>query len=291
VSVVSVDEIWSGRGGDVTTTQSGKSVVRRTRMFRVVTDTRADDEGDVLTHADVPKDGDQHPDEPLATVRHRSAQNEPFSALVWIVTIGYSTEYEVTENPLNQPAYIEWNTEQFQTIAVKDRYGRAIVNSAGDPFDPPPEKDDSRWTVSVRKNVPGVPSWILAYRDAVNSDPFVVDGVGIAAGAAKIQRIRIGGWEHRNSTAYRVFSFSMHIRESWRLLLLDQGFRVKNPDANAQRVQATNDGDEEFPTSPIPLDGSGNALSNPTLTTAVFYPAGGWEIYDPLPFAALPGLG
>lgn len=287
MTVLTVKEIWQGRDGSGDIQPNGEGVAQITRLFRCVTDNRFDDAETVTQDTRLPNFGQSHPSLVTATVRHKSAQNTPFSATVWIVTIGYSDKHEVTENPLLQPAQIEWNTSQFQTIAVRDAFGRAIVNSAGDPFDPPPMKDDSRWAVSVKKNVASVPFWVLDYRDAVNIDSFQVDNVFIDIGGAKMQSLRIGVESIRNGIVYRVLAFTMHIRGSHRLFLLDQGFREIDDTDDEKRNQILND-DGSVPTSPPLLDGAGKALSNPSLTTAVTFPSDGWEQYPRRAFSVLP---
>ena len=71
----------------------------------------------------------------------------------WTVTAEYSSEFTLAENPTNDPATITWGSEQFQRVVVVDKEGDAVVNSAGDPFDPPIMADDSRRVVTVTKNL------------------------------------------------------------------------------------------------------------------------------------------
>jgi hypothetical protein len=52
-------------------------------------------------------------------------------------------------------------------------------------------------------------------------------------------------------------------------------------------VVIVNKGDTEEVTQPVPLDGAGDVLADPTPSTAIF---GNFTIYDELDFSALPGV-
>jgi hypothetical protein len=189
----------------------------------------------------------------------------------------------MAEDPTDDSAVITWGSEQFQRPAVFDRSGNFIVNSAGDPFDPPNMMDDSRRVVTVQKNLAVVPTWILDYQDAVNSDSFTVDGVTIGIGLAKMQTVTVGERNRRNGTVFRTVSFTIHLqREGWLLRPLDAGFREI---AYGGLVNIKNPGDEELPGAPVPLNGSGAALASPSFSTCVFLP---FEVYATRAFSSLP---
>jgi len=133
MAVSSVKEIWRGRDGD---DSSSPSVRIHSRVFRVVTDDPYDDAEDIYASGLLPAIGAAHPNNASATCRRRRGRNESFSPKVWIFVCSYSTEqrFEPTDNPLNDPADIQWETQQFQKVITEDRNGDAIVNSAGQPF-------------------------------------------------------------------------------------------------------------------------------------------------------------
>lgn len=207
----------------------------------------------------------------------------------WDVTVTWTTENisrdadntpQAKTNPLSEPALFDWDGEQYQRPAIIDTSGNLIGNAAGDPYDPPEMIDDSRLVCRVEKNVAAVPGWLLAFRDAVNSGPFALDGLGVAAGQAKFQRLSLSRQQVRNGVRYRVLKFEIHLRaEGWRLRPINAGFR----DANGEAIVLP---DGTYPTAPVPLlpDGSG-PLDPPTLAGTNF---GDHAVYRTADFNQLP---
>jgi hypothetical protein len=277
MTIISVGEEPGGE-----TAVNDKGVRSYQRMFTVVTNSKYDRAYHVGSDARLPRIGSLHPDDPFAwCTRLNVSCPNPYSK--WQVSADYSSERELNEDPTAEPAYIRWDSEQFQRPAIQDKNGDAICNSAGDPFDPYKMMDDSRRSVSVQKNLSVVPSWILDYQDAVNSDMFNLDGISIAVGKAKIQRVSVGGKERRNGIAFREVTMQIHLqRDGWAIYAEDVGFRYK---FSGVRYNIRNAGDTEYPAAPVPLDGFGAPLDNPSTTANVLLP---FYVYSELPFAALP---
>lgn len=296
MSVTAWHRINDGRGGEETYQDDGTTVTTRTRQWRVDTSDPLDDDTTVMSDAAAPRIGSAHPNHASCRCISRSCQPESRGQKQqWIFTARYSTKHAIEENPLDDPAKTEWSTETFQTPVVKAIDGTAIVNSAGDSFDPAAEKDDSRWTSVTRKNVlPTVPTWIFAYQDAVNSDSYTIDTVPVEAGWAKISAIHLGEVQERNDIQYRVLTVTIHYRgegegtgsgsgsygtgsgsddiKPWDLDLLDEGFNEIDDvgsGATNERVKIKDKDGNEI-TSPVCLDGEGHVLDNPTIDTAVF---------------------
>ena len=255
-----------------------------TRVFKLKTDSKNDGAYTVGSNASLPTIGSTHPDDASAWCRRLRVENtDPFAG--WTVTAEYSSELELTTNPTLQPAEITWDSEQFQKPVLFDNTGDAVCNSAGGLFDPPAMMDDSRRVVTVQKNLSAVPAWILDYQDAVNSDQFTVDGVVIAIGTAKMQRVSVGAEDIRNGTTFRQVTFTMHLqRDGWTVDILDAGFRKIDPSDSTKRVAISLDDGTE-PSTPALLDGSGGVLSNPSPSTAVFKT---FNAYKTRTFSSLP---
>ena len=299
MSVVSFKEIHNGRDSEESTSKEW-GIRRYTRVFRVRTNANTDEGSVILAYADCPKRGDAYPYDADAYCRRVRAHNDDNSKIMWIVTCVYSTGDELSDDPLDDPAKIEWNTEPRQKVFWKDRDGNAILNSAGDYYDPPVEGDDSRWVATVTKNLAAVPAWVLTYKDATNSDGFTLDGVSIAVGVAKLSRIRISGWQERNDIAFRVVTMAIALDENgWAAVLLDQGFRELdgcggggsgsgsgsgNGGCDEGRVHIMDKNGDPV-VSPVPLDGSGCAIDCPTPATAVFRTH---HIHKVMAFSTLP---
>jgi len=275
-------KIWDGRegGGDL----SGS--ITHTQLYRVRTDNRFDDQVTVLQAAALPFLGQPYPNDPSSYCNSLRARNEGASPYFWTVTATYSNEREASDSPLDDPIEYQWATEQFQEVADTDRNGQGIVNSAGDPFDPPIMRDNSRRTVTITSNEAFVPTWILSYQDAVNSDAINVDGLSVAAGQAKCQQVSVSPIRQRNDVTFRIVTLTIHLNnDGWGFKILDQGFRERDDDNKLQQI--TNEADGSEPTAPVLLDGSGKAQTDPTVASAVFLD---YDIYPSLSFAALPGI-
>ena len=260
---------------------NAKGVRSYVRVFKLETSAEAEDAYAVGSHASLPKIGSTHPSDAGAWCSNITVQNNnPYKG--WIVTCEYSSEYELNTTPTSDPAVISWGSEQFQKVAAFDKDGYAITNSAGDFFDPPAMMDDSRRVVTVQKNLAAVPSWILDYQDAVNSDAFTISGISIAIGVAKMQSVAVGPVEKRNAVSFYPVTFTICLqRDGWALKILDAGFAKK---AAGERSRATLD-DYTDPVQPVLLNGSGGVLANPTPSTAVFRT---FNIYKTRAFSTLP---
>lgn len=278
MTVTFKEEIAGGRSA---TNEQGRRSY--TRTFRLSTDDEDDSAYDVGSDVNLPAIGDVYPDDSGAWCMSLNVENtDPWRG--WTVTANYSSERELVTDPTSDPAIITWSSEQFQRPAIFDSAGNAICNSAGDPFDPPNMMDDSRRVVTVSKNVAVVPSWILDYQDAVNSDQFTVDGITVAIGLAKIQSVTVGERQTRNGVNFRVVTFSIHLQKNgWLLEPLDAGFREHTYSGTIENIR--NEGDGELPSAPVPLDGAGAALADPSYTNNVFL---SFSVYATQPFSALP---
>lgn len=207
----------------------------------------------------------------------------------WLCAVEYSDERELSEDPTSDPVFVDWDGEIYTEAIFEDINNEAIVNSAGDYFvDPSPTKEKSHLIAHIEANVPSVPAWLMTYRDVVNDAVIVIDGLEIESGKAFIQRPKVSRKKHRNDYEYRTVNIDVHVHpDGWKLRPMDVGFREKNSSDSSQRDQIKNDGDDEEPTTPIPLDGSGNVLSDPTPSTVVFLE---FDIHEEKDFSALPGI-
>ena len=277
MAVEYIGEDPSGR-----TAQNTKGARTYQRKFKLRTTSQADGPFAVGSNGSLPIIGNAHPEDANAFCISLQVENtNPWAG--WTVTANYSDERTIDDTPTDDAASISWGSEQFQKPAVFDLSGKLIVNSAGDPFDPPAMMDDSRRVVTVEKNLAVVPSWILDYQDAVNSDVFSVDGISIGIGKAKMQNVTVSPRQRRNGTTFRTVTFTIHLqRDGWLLDILDAGFREK---VSGGRRNIKNNGDGEAPTAPVPLDGNGQPIDDPTPTNCVFLQ---FAVYKTRPFSSLP---
>jgi len=291
MTVVSVVELFEDRGG-ASTIGFAQTVRTYKRAFLVKTNNKYDDVVTAGQATNVPREGDKYPSDSGAWCRTITVDQFAGST-VWKVTCDYSSEFEITTNPLTDPAVITWSAEQFQRPTWLDRDGYAILNSAGRFFDTLPTVDDSRFVASVQKNVGVVPAWVANYQDAVNEAQFTVDGITVAAELAKLNGLKIGNWQERSGVPYRSLSFDIHLRrEGWDLSILDQGkVRKGTPtpgstlvggayEVPARDYPAIDEGTGTNSSEPVLLNGSGQQLKTPTPATAVFLDFGYYQLKD-----------
>lgn len=235
MTCISFKQIHEGRSASDSADDKGKYTVTTTQVWRAETDCNTDTEYDIALHPDCPSIGAELIktvviDEEPTTVytgqylKSRSFSNQMFSKRVWHVTLTYSSDnIEInSSDPLQTEAVITWRSEQFQKPAL-------IVNSSGDPYDPPIEIDDSRIIATVVKNVAQTPLWLMDYRDAVNSVPFNLDGLVIGERQAKLQDVQISGWMSQNRISYRQIQMSIALSDdTFDIQALDAGFNQLN---------------------------------------------------------------
>lgn len=260
--------------------QNLRGVRTYSRAFHFSTSQDSEDAWDVGSHPDAPVIGSTFRDAWCISSTPQCVSGR----FAWRIDAEYSSEHEVTEDPTAEPARITVSTEQFQKPFVIDKFGNKVNNSAGDPFDPSVPIDDSRRIISVSKNLAAHPSWILDYQDTVNSDSFTVRGITYAAGKGKLQRVSISDELSRNGTTYFVVQFEIHLQKNgWLVNILDAGFRERDYDGTL--INILNPGDNEEPSAPVPLDGAGHQLENPSFTNNVTL---SFTAYDTAVFSALP---
>lgn len=278
MAVTYVGELSEGRRA-----QNDRGVRTYTRVFRLTTSSQTDNAFTVGSNGSLPVIGNTFPSDGNAYCTNLDVQCVR-GWRIWDVTATYSTERVLNTVPTSDPTYITWDTEQFQKPATQDKDGKGVVNSAGDPFIPAAQMDDSRRIVTVQKNLANVPTWILSYQDAVNSDTFTIDGRSIAIGEAKMQRVSVGPPEIRNGTTFRQVTFVIALRrDGWAYKLLDQGFNEKDPTAPTGRKPIYLKG--QLPSSPVLLDGTGKAQTDPKTANAVYLT---FNVYKQQAFSSLP---
>jgi len=292
---VGVEEIHRGRDGSAEIQDKSKtasSLRRYTRVFRVVTETVTDE---AVKVRDLLKEnkgivlGSWYPEDTLARCRRIRARQESFSKHVWLVTCAYSTEFEVEEDPLSDPPRITWNTDQYTRPYHKDRSGNAILNAAGERFDPPVEGDDSRWAVSIQVNVAAVPLWLLGYANAINNGAISIDGVTAEEECAKMHSITIGEEQMRNDVVFRVLTMQIQFRgkddrdEGWKEQTLNDGLNQK---VDGKPVKCK-DKDGHPVTEPVLLNLDGTQMISPSPANAEYIKS---DIYNLKNFVLLPAI-
>jgi len=289
VTVTLFDEIHSGRQGS----SEGLAKTTSSRSWRVVTNNRYDDDVFVIRYGLssnlLPQLYSPHPSWRALTARKVTASNQADSPHHFLVTVEYSSapldkedkDKEDNPDPTTRPAVIKWNTVLYREAVEKDVDGDAILNSAGDYFDPPIERDRSNWTCVVRKNLANPPTWLLDYNNCpINSSSFVVDGVNVQQRKARLSMIDIGEKQVENDVNFRTVTITLEFKkEGWQASILDQG--LKEVDGGVLKPITV---DGKSITSPMLLSG-GVHIDAPSPDNAEFLD---YDIYDEKDFSVLP---
>lgn len=258
MAIVSIKEVHEGRGGDYTA-KSRKSIRRHTRAFRVVTNAATDTSYDVLAYC--PALGSLHPVDVGAWCVGKRATQDSKSKLVWNCTVEYSSEKELHEDPTDDPTEFEWDTDARKETFHKDRNGDAILNSAGEPFITGIDDEVSLWTITATKNLAVVPAAILSYRDAVNSDNIILDGIPFASDKLKIKKIHISKLQSRNDIFFRELQIVFKAQDSWKRKIIEQGLNQK---VSSKLKPCFEDTDGTIKArKPMPLAANGTQLAVP----------------------------
>ena len=195
-------------------------------MYKLTTTLKTETAYTVGSHSSLPTIGSQHPDDSNAYCRSLRVDNTDFWK-GWTVTATYSDERTLSEtDPSNDEIKVSWAAESYEEVILYDVVtNEAILNTANDPFSEPPTREATHLVATISANVTSVPTWILSYQDAVNSDAITIGGLSIGIGKAKMQNLSIGQSQLRNGVVFYPLSFQIKIKnDGWKFEPLSTGF-------------------------------------------------------------------
>lgn len=235
----------------------------RRRFWALVTPGTPDSH--VLTNPKLPKPFDPHPDDDEALVLDINLDR--VDGRRFDVEVQYDSSVEKVErpeNPLDRPARIAFTSVKERVAADKDRDGKPLVNTAGDLLTGI-EKNRRLWRISIQKNVPAVPRWILDAGDVVNEDAVRLRGVEFPPETLVVDDISIPEPSIENKVEFiPLVLVLLYNKRTWVETALNFGLREKAVlrDSNTGKtyedlVPVMINGQ---PTSePVPLDEDGRA--------------------------------
>jgi hypothetical protein len=195
----------------------------------------------------------------VESIEAANNSNVDNAGIEWTVTVNYGP-YDAGQfgnDPSLWRMKVSFGGERTERVVYKDRSDNAIVNSAGDRFDPPITIDDSRSTMTVTRNeLVSAFDLTLAesYRDKINS----ADWNGFEALSVKCGIIATSEPQYdSNAQVYYytvTYPFTIN-RKGWLLDILDAGCNELDVDTGLPKPimhkgQAVSD--------PVPLDGAGH---------------------------------
>jgi hypothetical protein len=176
------------------------------RTFQIVTDSPQDGPSVVRTFPLLPAMGDQYEvvdtstgvpvavvDVEAVVVAIRVEQDDE-NLQNWTVTVDYAG----IEDPVSQPAEVNFDPVPFQKVLVDDVNGVPVMNAAGEPFEEGMTVDRHRFRLTIVKNVLDFdPAEALEYMDTVNEVPFMeFDPLEckLVIGATRVRRRGLDGF-------------------------------------------------------------------------------------------------
>lgn len=282
--VVSVDELWQGRGGSDGITRQRNY----TRVFEVRTDNPFDDAtvagGPQARLLGLPGNGFPYPLDAFALVVAIRPDQHPDDPTLWTVTVEYSTDLPRRqaaetqtfdpatgeskesptgrdptarpENPLDRDAVFEVDYEEATEIMTHTPAGFPILNCADMPYDPPAEDENSYPVVLVTKNLAVVQfDWLDQFVNSVNSVKWMNRPV-------RTCRIKNLGYKPMSENGVNFWQVHFRIKikpQKWDRLLPEVGYYEKVSDGaggfNRQKIDKPA-GSGVYPDEPQPLNGN-----------------------------------
>lgn len=112
------------------------------------------------------------------------------------------------------------------TVTFTDMSFQPLRSSNGEPFNPPPHRDESKLILTITRNealATPHPTLSIAYQDCVNSDVFW----GADPGMVKLNNITVRRetrqLQNGTTAAYLRCTYVFHIKQTWDVQLLDKG--------------------------------------------------------------------
>jgi len=219
------------------------------------------------------------------------------SRLVWDVTGDYQQSSAVfgrVENPLELPSKISWGSSAFTAPVVSafDENGNRtipIVNSAGQPFDPPLTEPRTALVATVTYNSETFdPLEADQFQESVNDAPIIIGNISLLERMAKIIEFTGEPQEFENISFFAVtikVQINTNITKSknpvegqpdivvaqgWDREVLDQGIFGLSDDDPPKLLPLTLD-DGAQATEPLKLNGEGKRL-DPQTADPIFLP-------------------
>lgn len=299
---MAIEEVQLVRPLDGTEDEAGRWTY--SLLYRVITDDINDGPGTARRASGVPQRGDTYlfgnEGDTWAFCVGGSArlEKEEESRRTWAVTVNYKypqgredEKRDPTDSPadpLDEPPIIYTSSQKGKKSVLYDKRDRLIASSAGEPYDPVQEADDTKYMLHISRNQATVDLPLYSiFRDAINSEQFF----GCARGTVKVETPgAIRKLYKPDGTPYYNVTWEFAIDdEGWDRELFDYGmYKVVGGvmvDGKLQggKLQVLKDLSGADLTSPRLLDGEGGVLA--IGATPVKLPK--YELYNYRPFSML----
>lgn len=198
-----------------------------TDLYLVVTDNVFDGITAIRTHPNCPIIYlTRHRDDSAALCASISPTRRAGTKFAWDVSVRYSTEIPEQENPLARGASIIWTSNEYTRPYLLDSNGKAVLNRAQDWLKS--EIEDVRWVLSVEKNLPDVPTYLLGYANVINDGDIDVDGITFPRHTLRTKGLKFSDVKTENDVRFRTINFELHHKEdTWKKKQLNVGYQER----------------------------------------------------------------
>lgn len=242
---------------------------------------------------------DPWPENIFLTCRKLTLTREQKNPRIWRGDVYYSSapltqkeqEEAIEPNPLLREAEIDWDAVAYQMPLLVSLDGRVITSSAGEYPDTPAMQTAYYWQATVVKNVVAPPLWLLQCAGRINTSPYTIDNVPILAKSSRLVALKISRKRRENGYQYRQLTMGIEFREKREPRkdatgMPEPATKIPNPfdleipdmgllqlDSSGKQVRMNDLNGRPVP-SPVPLDGNGKQVANPTFfnTVLLAYP-------------------
>lgn len=214
--------------------------------------------------------------------------------VVWIVEVNYGPwdPYRHASSPLLLKPLVTMEGATYQQICDADVNGNPIVNTAGDPYDPPVERDASKCAIRIQQNIASfTPSTVLYYSHKINSDTWF----GLDPHTCKFDPPKGTPAYHQVCGQYWQVEWnivcwpnlwydvvtSAWVVLGWDEMLPSRGYRQYISGTGYQKITNADGSDIDQPAF---LDSSGVALAPPIAATSIVWTR--WQKYPAINFTS-----
>ena len=247
----------------------GKRVRTYQQVYKLTSDAKNESVATVLAHPTLPKLAAGFPGDPGSRCVSRDPKRGEHSN-EWIVTLDYTSNPSLRtppdevdiEDPRNRPAVVERSPGSRQRIVIRDVLGNYAANTAGEPFNPPVERDEHPPTFTIAKNLATWPAALeLAYTDAVNATDLIKPAKGLVYPQKTVKFNGLGGGERwENGFYFWAVTGSFEVNwETWNKDLVSAGFHEKRNIGGIDYLMPILGGNGERVAQPVLLNASGQA--------------------------------
>jgi hypothetical protein len=251
-------------GGEQLT--GGRRVRVYSAVYRVQSNSKNEDPQTILAAPGLPTLASSWPSDLGAFCVGRKPEQRQETPDFWDVTCDFTSSPDirqpddVEENPLLRPPTVDRSPVSRQRIVTRDVNGEYVLNSAGEPPNPPWEREEHVPSFSITKNMANWPAGLeLALTDSINSGAIAIPAYGIAY-PAKVGKCNgfSGRQAFENNVAFWTVTVEIELDwEEWNKPLIDAGYNYKKVVSGTPRLMPIIGENGERPAMPVLLNGSG----------------------------------